>query len=109
MENNKKTRNILWYFIRSKVWQEYLKSCTHNYEFLAQHDPERAALLLSRNVHHQKGPLKNGVRVFDYIYDMYDCVHGTRKLSEKTKARIWVEIDDLLIWHTEMGTIDEVV
>lgn len=103
------SRNLVWYFMRSKHWKNWEIEKTLNYMYLMENDPERAALMLYKgNNTSNNGPLRFGVKIFDYIYDMYDCVIES-PLKSSTKKRLGDELTDLITYHENMGTIDEVV
>lgn len=103
------SRNLLAYFLASKHWQNYLQEKVLNTAYQSSHDPERYMTLLQKgNSNPKLGPVKMGVKVWDYVYDLYDCMIDT-DLKKATKDRLSDEITDLLTYHEEMGTAEEIV
>lgn len=102
-------RNLLAYFMQSKHWVNYLEEKTLNRVHQSLHDPERYRLLVTKgNKIPKLGDLKMGVKVWDYIYDMYECVYDT-DLKKSTKDRLGFEIADLLTYHEGMGTDETII
>lgn len=94
------TRNLLGYFLESKVWATYQNEVVDNYAYWIINDPLRASKMYS-----SKAQGKKGFTVAECLYDMIDCVYAS-KLKSKTKSRLYDEIDELERWHQFEGTLE---
>lgn len=92
-------RNLLAYFLESKLWITYQKDIVDNIDYWWMEDYNRAVDMIDAS----KMGLK-GYRVEDLIYDMMNCVDSS-KLKSSTKKRLFVEIDDLIGYHKKEGTL----
>jgi hypothetical protein len=107
MEKNN-SRNILWYFFRSKLWAAYASSFTYNIAYQSTKDPERARRMHAINNNEvAKKSGKVGISIDDYIWDAISCVYeaeSTDKISQATSNRLLSELYTLETYHKEMGT-----
>lgn len=95
------SKNILAYFIESRLWKQYLFEITDNYNYWCQEEPDRA-----RRMYAARGNNKKGYLIEEYIYDMLDCTYKS-KLKNATKVRIYEAIDQLELYHELKGSLKE--
>lgn len=95
---NKPSRNIIAYFLESKLWKAYETDILTNIEFWKIEDPAVAFLMESSRKEN-----KIGLTIEEYIYGMLDCTYKS-KLSMATKRRIFEAINDIEKYHRDNGT-----
>lgn len=95
-------RNILAYFLESKLWINYKKRIDNpvHWVLIDADRSRRMFAALSQNY--------TGVYVQEEIYDMLDCISYS-SLSLKTKERLFKELDELETYHKEKGTLGNYV
>ena len=96
-------RNLLAYFLESKIWKAYVEAVVDNYVVWINEDPDRARRMMA-----SRGSNHKGYTVSEHIYDMVDCVYKS-SLKSKTKLQLYKELDELEIYHYEYGTIEDYV
>lgn len=99
-QKKKGSRNLLGYFMDSKVWKGYESAVTYNYAYWTAEDPNRARRMFAASSNKS-----TGVSVQEYISDMISCVYAS-KLGKYTKQRLYDELDALENYHTEMDSLD---
>lgn len=91
-------RNILAYFIDSKIWKAFEARVVNNIGHWLVEDKERAARMVQARA---KG--KEGYTTEELLYDMLECIHSSN-LKPKTKSRLYTALDELESYHIEMKT-----
>jgi hypothetical protein len=99
LSKKRNKRNILAYFLDSKVWAKHEASVVNNYAYWVCEDPNRARRMMAASAHE-----KRGYTVAEYIYDMLECVLKS-DLKKSTRDRLLTEIDNLELYHQEFGHV----
>lgn len=95
----KNRRNLLAYFLESKIWKQYENNVVLNYAYWQSMNKVRAQKMLVGKFRKNYGFI-----VEDYIYDMMQCVLDAR-LKKTTEEKLIEELDQLIDYHTEKGTL----
>lgn len=99
----KGSRNLLAYFVESKLWKNFYSNRTMNYAYWVNEDPDRARRMFAARTFPYT---KIGLYVDEYIYEMLECVY-TSKLKRNTKDRLLDEIEKLEKYHSDNKTIKQ--
>jgi len=100
LPENKSSRNLLPYFLESKLWLSFSKAHVFNFGYWAKEDVKRLRRMMTGR---SAIPKRLGITVEEYIYDMIDCVYSSH-LKEHTKQRLFDELDLLEAYHIENKT-----
>ncbi len=94
-------RFLLAYFIEGKIWKTYLEAVVNNYAYWTGEEPKRAARMLAARADN-----KLGYTIYERICDMLDCI-ATSNLANRTKQRLYDDLDETEKWHMNMGTLED--
>lgn len=108
MLKTKRSRNILVYFVESKLWKNYLCKVSDNRNYWVEHDPMRATRMYNAWVDYTAYPKSKGYTVSELIYDMLDCIHSST-LKAPTKVELYKMLDELEQFHEKLETLEEEV
>ena len=97
------SRNLLPYFLESKIWSSYEERVTNNPSYWVAKEPNRA-----REMYAAYNEGHKGYTVQQYIYDMMECAMDDR-FKKTTQDRLYKELDELEDHHAKMDTLYDMV
>lgn len=99
------SRRLFAYFLESSAWKKYYADRVMNYAYWTNEDPDRARRMFAQR---SQDNSKIGITVEEYLYDMLECIHSS-SLKQKTKQRLYEELDKLEEHHANNNALKQVI